>query len=77
MSGFAGRDLGLLHETHPLLGRLVVDAGTGRVGVLRAVVRDVPARDGRRRGVVRRAWLRPEGGGVEWTADPAAIREVR
>ncbi|MGP3968936.1 hypothetical protein [Streptomyces sp. 6N223] len=68
----SGQHLGLLHEAHPLLGRLVLDTSSGRIGVLRAVVRD----DASRRAARRRAWLRPEGGGVEWATDPEAITEL-
>jgi hypothetical protein len=68
-----GRDLGLAHESHALLGRLVLDTRSGRIGILRAVVWEKPAYGRRRR---RRAWLRPEGGGVEWTTAPEAIRAV-
>jgi hypothetical protein len=67
-----GRGLGLLHEAHPLLGKLVMDTGSGRIGILRAIVRDNAGRGTAR----RRAWLRPEGGGVEWAADPEAITEL-
>jgi hypothetical protein len=67
-----GRYLGLGHESHPLLGTLVVDTASGRVGILRAIVQDDP----RRRAGLRRAWLRPEGGGVEWTTDPDAVKAV-
>lgn len=78
----AGREIGLGHRDHPLLGRTVLDTATGRTGVLRAVC---PEPDGTAvcTGSAFRpgsgppvAWLAPVGGGVEWTTEPEAIREV-
>ncbi|MFD1828364.1 hypothetical protein ACFSJS_01640 [Streptomyces desertarenae] len=78
----AGREVGLGHREHPLLGRTVLDTATGRTGVLRAVC---PEPDGCRAwtGPVLRpgggppvAWLAPVGGGVEWTTALDAIREA-
>ncbi|MCI0385998.1 hypothetical protein [Streptomyces sp. CNQ085] len=78
-----GRETGLGHRDHPLLGRTVLDTATGRTGVLRAVCPEpdggtavcaVPVfRPGSGPPV---AWLAPVGGGVEWTTEPDAIREV-
>ncbi|MFZ4240866.1 hypothetical protein ACOZGD_37600 [Streptomyces murinus] len=56
-------DGALLRAAHPWIGRVVTDTATGRRGVLRAV--DVA--------VV--AWLRPVGGGCEWTTAPDALTE--
>ncbi|QKV91909.1 hypothetical protein HUT19_09260 [Streptomyces sp. NA02950] len=74
--------LGLCHQSHPLLGHLVVDhAHDGRVGVLRAIAPDLT--DNRYRLVVMNpdappvAWLAPEGGGLEWTTSPDAIEAAR
>ncbi|MBL1095164.1 hypothetical protein [Streptomyces coffeae] len=74
--------LGLCHQSHPLLGRLVVDhAHDDRVGVLRAIAPD--STDNRYRLVVMNpdappvAWLAPEGGGLEWTTSPDAIETAQ
>ncbi len=64
----AGKGLGLMHRSHPWLGRTVTDTATGRTGILRAIAPDVD----RPRLV---AWLAPVGGGVEWTTDPEALDE--
>ncbi|MFF8369281.1 hypothetical protein ACF05W_10610 [Streptomyces lydicus] len=76
------RDLGLGHIEHPLLNRLVVDhAHDDRIGVLRALAPD--SKDNTF-GLVLMvpntppvAWLRPEGGGQEWTTDPDAIEAIQ
>jgi hypothetical protein len=61
-----GRPLGLNHETHPLIGRIVRDTGRGLEGVLRAVTRE-PVTTGRGEpGMVRKAWIAPRRGGLEW-----------
>ncbi|CAL9673100.1 hypothetical protein [Streptomyces sp. enrichment culture] len=57
---------GLLHHSHPWIGRDVEDTLTGRRGILRAL-----APDGDSPRLV--AWLRPPGGGVEWTTHPDAL----
>ncbi|MGW4781464.1 hypothetical protein ACWEPA_33000 [Streptomyces filamentosus] len=57
-----------LHQKHRWLGREVEDTVTGRRGILTAVAPD-PA-DPRARPL---AWLRPLGGGTEWTTTPAAL----
>ncbi|MER6847034.1 hypothetical protein AB0A81_26500 [Streptomyces flaveolus] len=59
----------MLHHTHPLLGRPVLDTASGRTGVLQAI-----APDGDTPQPV--AWLRPEGGGTEWTTSLRAIEPV-
>lgn len=59
-------NLGLMHRTHPWIGREVEDAVTGRRGVLRAV-----APDGKNPRPV--AWLWPVGGGREWTTELRAL----
>ncbi|WP_372412046.1 hypothetical protein [Streptomyces luteireticuli] len=64
----AQQDLGLGHQAHPLLGRLVVDTATDRTGVLRAVAPEQVEGPGGRSRMVTRAWLAPEHGGREWTA---------
>ncbi len=78
----AGRETGLGHREHPLLGRTVVDTATGRTGILRAVCpepdccrawADPVPRPGSDPPV---AWLAPVGGGVEWTTALDAVREV-
>lgn len=62
----SGQGLGLMHRSHPWLGREVTDTATGRTGVLRAIAPDVD----QPRLV---AWLAPVGGGKEWTTDPRAL----
>ncbi|MGW0764128.1 hypothetical protein [Streptomyces sp. NPDC002676] len=61
--------LGLLHRARRWLGRQVLDAASGRTGILRAIA---PEPNGRR--LV--AWLRPMGGGCEWTTDPGTLEVV-
>lgn len=56
----------MMHHTHPLLGRLVRDTASGRSGVLQAI-----APDGDTPQPV--AWLRPPGGGTEWTTSLRAL----
>ncbi|WP_406509065.1 hypothetical protein [Streptomyces sp. NBC_00212] len=64
-------DLGLLHESHLWLGQIVTDTATERHGELRAIAPDLAAQPV--------AWLRPVGGGREWTtslyclADPEPV----
>ncbi|MEV0186499.1 hypothetical protein AB0I54_45985 [Streptomyces sp. NPDC050625] len=60
------KDLGLQHHNHPLMGHRVLDTATGRTGILQAI-----APDGTSPKPV--AWLRPEGGGTEWTTATGAI----
>lgn len=48
------------------MGREVTDTATGRRGILKAL-----APDGNRPRLL--AWLRPAGGGTEWTTDPGAL----
>ncbi|MEU3862907.1 hypothetical protein AB0F03_37450 [Streptomyces sp. NPDC028722] len=63
----------MLHDDHPWVGREVEDTASGRRGILRAVA---PEGDPPR----AVAWLRPAGGGTEWTtavsalANPALIK---
>jgi hypothetical protein len=45
-------------------GTLVVDGKSGKVGVVQEVVCGT-------------AWLRPQGGGREWTAAPEVLEPVR
>lgn len=74
--------LGLGHERHPLLGKLVVDRASGREGVLRAICPEPEAPAAwmspalRPGSGPRMAWLVPAGGGVEWTTAPDAIEEA-
>ncbi|SFD61514.1 hypothetical protein [Streptomyces aidingensis] len=68
-----GRETSLGHREHPLLGRVVVDAATGRRGVLRAVCPE-PVRSGR--GALL-AWLAPVAGGTEWTTAPENVTEAK
>ncbi|MFC9259330.1 hypothetical protein ACFRFJ_21235 [Streptomyces hydrogenans] len=56
----------MLHRPHRWIGREVEDTATGRRGVLTAIAPDTD--DSR-----PMAWLRPAGGGTEWTTDPAAL----
>ncbi|MFD3998946.1 hypothetical protein [Streptomyces sp. NPDC058583] len=58
--------LSLLHHDHPWIGRDVEDTATGRRGTLHAIAPDLD-----KPGPV--AWLRPVGGGTEWTTDPTAL----
>ena len=57
-------------ERLPPIGTLVRDRETGRVGVLMAVTRDT--QPGKHPGLnsPMKAFLRPVGGGCEWTAWP-------
>ncbi|MET8566153.1 hypothetical protein ABZV75_38430 [Streptomyces flaveolus] len=64
----ASRTDALLHRRHPWIGRAVLDTATGRRGVLRAVA---PLPDGTR----PVAWLRPAGGGREWTTSLGALTD--
>ncbi|MFF6888723.1 hypothetical protein ACFY9F_36735 [Streptomyces sp. NPDC012421] len=57
-----------LHQAHRWLGREVEDTVTGRRGILTAVAPE--GADPRARPL---AWLRPLGGGTEWTTFPAAL----
>lgn len=87
MSGYTGKKTSLAHREHPLLGRLVRD-GEGRVGILSAVAPNAdPApkyefiprttEPAEKRSKLDRAevvaWLKPEGGGIEWPADLEGI----
>ncbi|MFE3074228.1 multiprotein-bridging factor 1 family protein [Streptomyces sp. NPDC059247] len=59
-------------DHHPWLGMIVVDE-TGRRGVLCAVGNDPTAS----LSSSPLAWLRPVGGGKEWTTDPASLTLLR
>ncbi|MFF8883271.1 hypothetical protein [Streptomyces flaveolus] len=59
----------LLHYTHPLPGPFVCDTASGRTGVLQAVAPDCDTPQ-------PVAWLRPEGGGTEWTISLRAVDPV-
>lgn len=59
----------MLHEPHRLIGRLVRDTLSGRIGLLRAIAPDGDAPE-------PAAWLIPEGGGTEWTTPPQSIEPV-
>ncbi|MER6407076.1 hypothetical protein ABT269_26965 [Streptomyces viridosporus] len=59
-------DHGLLHRHHRLLGRLVRDTVHDRIGILQAIAPDTDT-------TTPVAWLRPPGGGTEWTTPPTAI----
>lgn len=64
--------LGFGHEQHELVGRLVRDIPSGFEGVLMAVVREeVPTHSGTR--TTRRAYIRPQGGGVEL---PVSVKNI-
>ncbi|MFF8911673.1 hypothetical protein [Streptomyces olivaceoviridis] len=58
----------LLHRRHPWIGRAVLDNETGRRGILRAVA---PLPESTR----PVAWLRPSGGGREWTTSLGALSD--
>ncbi|MFI2511552.1 hypothetical protein [Streptomyces sp. NPDC018972] len=60
---------GMLHEKHRLIGRLVRDTASGRAGILQAIAPDVGTD-------TPVAWLRPSGGGIEWTTPVGAIEPV-
>lgn len=59
------KDLGLLHLSHHWLGQMVTDTMTGRRGELRAIAPDLEEEPV--------AWLRPVGGGREWTTALEAL----
>ncbi|MFF3089955.1 hypothetical protein ACFVRB_33705 [Streptomyces nojiriensis] len=66
------RDLGFGHEAHPWLGHLVRDVASGTEGLLMAVVvEEVATHDGPR--WTRRAYIRPQGGGLEL---PTAVGNI-
>lgn len=75
-----GRDLGLGHRDHPLLGHTVVDTATGRIGILRAICPEPTDSEAYLKAALKpgdgplRAWMSPLGGGPEWTTDLAAIQ---
>lgn len=60
------------------IGRLVED-GSGRVGILRDVMRDYedPAEPPNERRKRPTAFLWPESGGAEWLAPPDTVRRVQ
>ncbi|MGW3463502.1 hypothetical protein ACWDE9_29675 [Streptomyces olivaceoviridis] len=58
----------LLHRRHPWIGRAVLDNETGRRGILRAVA-PLPE------STLPVAWLRPAGGGREWTTSLGALSD--
>lgn len=60
-------DGGLLHQHHRLLGRPVRDTAHDRIGILQAIAPDVGT------DTPAVAWLRPPGGGTEWTTPRTAI----
>ncbi|MER7485168.1 hypothetical protein ABTY20_04390 [Streptomyces sp. NPDC126497] len=60
---------GMLHDEHRLLGRLVRGTASGRTGILQAIAPDVGTD-------APVAWLRPSGGGIEWTTQTRAIEPV-
>lgn len=66
----AERGVGLGHHEHPWIGLEVVDAASGRTGLLRAVC---PEPNGKGAPV---AWLLPPGGGMEWTTHLGAIQKA-
>lgn len=79
----AARNLGLLHQGHPLLGELVVDTTHGLVGRLRAVCTEPSEKA---RAAMRPtpgdgspvAWLAPpDGGGREWTTPVERIKKAK
>ncbi|MEU1266692.1 hypothetical protein ABZ473_32440 [Streptomyces cellulosae] len=61
--------MSMLHKPHRLIGRLVRDTLSGRIGVLRAIAPDGDTTE-------PAAWLIPEGGGTEWTTTPRSIEPV-
>ncbi|MFD5317492.1 hypothetical protein [Streptomyces sp. NPDC127098] len=68
-------DTGVRWTGHALMGLLVEDPATGRVGRLAAVLEHVD-RPGNRV-VLAEAHVRPvDGSGIEWTADAAKLRAV-
>jgi hypothetical protein len=65
--------LGLGHFDHPLIGKTVEDATTGRAGTLRAVM-ETTLITGHGRRVECLAYVLPPGGGLEWTTSPSNIK---
>lgn len=69
------------HHPHPWLGRQVRDGATGKTGVLCAIAPE-PDDGPPKEPVVRLedrppvAWLRPVGGGREWTTDPNRLEAL-
>ncbi|GAB2922089.1 hypothetical protein [Streptomyces mayteni] len=65
-------DTGVRWVRHPLIGALVADPATGRVGRLAAVLEHVDRPSDRV--VSAEAHVRPlDGSGVEWTADATRL----
>ncbi|MFB7032205.1 MULTISPECIES: hypothetical protein [unclassified Streptomyces] len=58
--------LSFLHREHCWIGREVEDTATGRRGILHAIAPDTDEN-------TPVAWLRPIGGGTEWTTYPTAL----
>ncbi|MFF4010667.1 hypothetical protein [Streptomyces sp. NPDC001717] len=68
-------DIGFGHEAHPLLGHLVRDVASGTEGLLMAVVlEEVATHTGPR--WTRRAYIRPEAGGIELATAVANVQPV-
>ncbi|MEV5506809.1 hypothetical protein [Streptomyces orinoci] len=61
-----------------LVGELVNDEATGRIGVLTALDDEWtdPAAPRHQRRVQRVAFIRPVGGGREWTTHPELVRQA-
>ncbi|GHJ31546.1 hypothetical protein TPA0910_59790 [Streptomyces hygroscopicus subsp. sporocinereus] len=58
----------------PAPGQVAYDPASGRTGVIQAVHSVAELLFDHRMTGPRVAFLRPEGGGVEWTADAATLR---
>ncbi|MEU8723251.1 hypothetical protein [Streptomyces antimycoticus] len=58
----------------PAPGQVAYDPASGRTGVIQAVHTVAELLFDHQMSGPRFAFLRPEGGGVEWTADAAALR---
>ncbi|MBP8538116.1 hypothetical protein [Streptomyces sp. MK37H] len=62
------------HRPMPAPGQVAYDPASGRTGVVQAVHSVAELRFDHRMTSDRVAFLRPERGGVEWTADAWALR---
>lgn len=68
-----GTSMGLEHEDHPLLHKQVRDPATGREGEVMAVMRQTLGYTAGKPRHALTAYVRPNGGGREFTAPPSAL----
>ncbi|AWZ06186.1 MULTISPECIES: hypothetical protein [unclassified Streptomyces] len=71
-----GTSVELEYEDHPLLHRQVRDPKTGREGQVMAVMRQTLGHTAGRRREALTAYVRPAGGGPEFTAAPDGLEPV-